>query len=55
MMAPKDPFEEFREKKKLEKLHAKAKGDSGPMQAPSSSDKKTPDSPVFDKNRSWFY
>ena len=53
-MKPKDPFEEFREKKKLERLHAKAKGDSGPMQPPAA-DKKAGDAGIFEKKRSWFY
>jgi hypothetical protein len=55
MSGPKDPFEAFREKKKLERLNARVKGDSGPLQPPPAAEKKGGDSPLLGKDRSWFY
>jgi hypothetical protein len=52
-MGLKDPFEEFREKKAVEKLKAKAKGDSGPIAKPGK--KTTEERPAFDATKNWIY
>lgn len=52
MLAPKDPFEEFREKKEIEKLEKKAKGDSGPIPSPK---KKTGERKAIDTDKTWIY
>ncbi len=47
-----DPFEEFRHKKKIEKLQQKAKGDSGAIQG---FKKKKEERTAFDESRNWIY
>lgn len=52
MLEPKDPFERFREKKALEKLQAKMKGDSGPIYG---GKKKTDERPALGGDKAWIY
>jgi hypothetical protein len=51
MLGANDPFEEFRRKKKVERLQQKAKGDSGAIQGV----KKKEEKPTFDETRNWIY
>ena len=52
MLEARDPFEKFREKKAIEKLTAKVKGDSGPIQA---GKKKTDERPALGGDKAWIY
>jgi hypothetical protein len=54
MLGPKDPFEQFREKREIEKLAAKAKGESGEIQAPGVAKKKT-GRPAVSGDKNWIY
>ena len=52
MLQANDPFEEYKQKKKVEKLQQKAKGESGEIQ---SVKKKTAERPAIDESRNWIY
>ena len=53
MINASDPFEQYRQKKKLEKLQQKAKGESGPIQGEK---KKTAgEKSAFDESKAWIY
>jgi hypothetical protein len=53
MLGANDPFEDFREKKKIEKLQNKAKSDSGPIQGMKKARREQ--KPAFDDDRNWIY
>ena len=53
MINANDPFEQYRQKKKLEKLQQRAKGESGPIQDVKK--KTTGERTAFDESKAWIY